>query len=668
MGLVQRLMGRSAKPDAPDSVVGMVRMGGSAWSARWSFTRTLDSVYSNPTARRCVERMASDFQRPDWQLLKPGTEESAPEDHASYGVLREPRKGLMSGTTMQYHISRDLDLTGGTFWLKLRGGDDGIGDGGPVSGLRRLPSHRMTVIADDDDDLIGFVYQDRIGRIALLSPDDVVYVKYPHPERPADRMAPALVAGLSSETDTIAMKFNFELLSNDSALPGYLLVEGLTTKQFDEWVAQWESGDAPGKTRFMNGANAKYIKVGQTNQELTYQQLRDASREDICRAFGPPRVLIDPTDATFANMDIATASYIKSLIDPRWTMVGDEFTMQLGVELGGWEIGFDLSEIEELQEGQDAYVKRAVLLLDRKVLTINEVREDMGRDPVPWGDDPAVLNPVPAANTSDNALAAGGSDSAGAGDTVTNMIAVTEMRALPSAVLTKDGIAIDGFDARVQRHENSATRSMNRFFDRQGKAVVKRIRAKKGRTKAVDDWWDGERWDEELASAWSPLLGDTVDSIGTLSLGTFSPGSEFDATTSNVSDYLTNRSVTIAALVNDTTASDVRSILDEMQAEGASISEMAGAIEGYFTDQGSMRAERVARTEIIGAANWAATEGARQSGLVQAKTWLAASDAEPDCAALSGTTVALDDGFGGVDQPPLHPNCRCTLTFELIEQ
>lgn len=676
--LIDRLRGRTTQADA--DTVGLIRMGGSEWSARWSFTRTLDSVYANPTAKRCIERNAADFQRPGWQIREKGTDTNiAPGDlPEAYRVLNQPRPGKLSGTAMQYLISRDLDLSGGTFLLKVRGDGDVVDDVGPVTGLRHMASHRMTVVADADDDLIGFVYVNRAGQVVLLLPEEVVYIHYPHPDRITDRMAPAIVAGLAAETDSAAMRFNFELLTNDSALPGYLVIDGLNTTQFKGWKAEWDAADSPGKTRFLNGNGAKYVKIGQTNQELTYKDLRNASQEDICRALGPPRVLIDPTDATFANLDNANRGHLKSFVSPRWTLVSDEFTLQLGDDLGGFDIGFNLDQIEELQEGLDRLVARSVPLLDRDVMTPNEVRRDLNLEPVAWGDVSLTeyhhsLNMAVAATQAE--LNAASSPEAGL-EEVTRGGVILDAK----ASITKGSVPPEpapGFDRAVSRHEDRSEKAMARFFQRQGNAIAAKVRSRKSVTKAAEvaDWFDGDRWDAELAELWTPLLGDATDSVGGVMLSVFDPAQEFDPNTDKMSRYLAARSVNIANLVNGTTADEIRDILAVTAQDGGAVDDMVDAIEGYFdpeTGRVRSRAETVARTEIIGASNFAAVEAARQSGVVGGKRWMSASDAEEDCLELNGTLVEdLDGGFSHgdvtVEHPPLHPRCRCTLTFDILE-
>ncbi len=87
-----------------------------------------------------------------------------------------------------------------------------------------------------------------------------------------------------------------------------------------------------------------------------------------------------------------------------------------------------------------------------------------------------------------------------------------------------------------------------------------------------------------------------------------------------------------------------------------------------------MTAARVARTETIRAANAATEDSFRESKVVTGKQWFTALDERVDdeCAALDGKIVDLDDDFiqlegvpsnyQDVGFPPIHPNCRCTLS------
>ncbi len=91
------------------------------------------------------------------------------------------------------------------------------------------------------------------------------------------------------------------------------------------------------------------------------------------------------------------------------------------------------------------------------------------------------------------------------------------------------------------------------------------------------------------------------------------------------------------------------------------------------------RAETIARTEIMRAQNTgqrAAWDEAVTDGTIapeSQKVWIVAEDDRlcPYCSKLADETVPLDgkfsSAFGVVSEPPLHPNCRCTVGLVPVE-
>jgi SPP1 gp7 family putative phage head morphogenesis protein len=89
------------------------------------------------------------------------------------------------------------------------------------------------------------------------------------------------------------------------------------------------------------------------------------------------------------------------------------------------------------------------------------------------------------------------------------------------------------------------------------------------------------------------------------------------------------------------------------------------------------RGELIARTEILRAANTGQVESwleARRQGLLDrtyGKQWVTTPDELlcPICEALDGETTSLMSTFSaGVDVPPEHPNCRCTIVLTKLEE
>jgi acyl-CoA synthetase (AMP-forming)/AMP-acid ligase II len=94
-------------------------------------------------------------------------------------------------------------------------------------------------------------------------------------------------------------------------------------------------------------------------------------------------------------------------------------------------------------------------------------------------------------------------------------------------------------------------------------------------------------------------------------------------------------------------------------------------VEAYSNRLLASRAETIARTETLDAINegqeqlWGQAVAAGYLDEGAQKVWIANDTACPLCLDLDGVAVPLDEEFDdGVDGPPLHPNCECTLGLE----
>jgi SPP1 gp7 family putative phage head morphogenesis protein len=93
--------------------------------------------------------------------------------------------------------------------------------------------------------------------------------------------------------------------------------------------------------------------------------------------------------------------------------------------------------------------------------------------------------------------------------------------------------------------------------------------------------------------------------------------------------------------------------------------------EKYADELLTLRAETIARSEIMDALNTGQDEAwkqAQEEGLLSenaTKVWITTPDELlcPICEPLDGQTVPIGDEFPDGD-PPAHPNCRCTIGIE----
>ena len=277
-----------------------------------------------------------------------------------------------------------LCLCGAAFWAIERG-DDGAPE------LWPLRPDRMAVIPDRRQYVRGFVYQGRAG-LAAYAPDEIVWLRYFNPMDELAGLSPLAPARLSADMGQEGLRFNRNLLRN-SARPDFLLLtnQELNDTELEEFYARWES-------RYQGAANARRPAVasavrdvktlGLSHRDLDFIQGLRWSLEEVSRAYGVPKLLLgDFERATYANVQAAERMFWRNTIIPEIRFFEETLNRALLPRLGYPQLSveFDLSVIEALQEDENSRVQRETALLDRGVLTINEVRRERNLPEVPWG-------------------------------------------------------------------------------------------------------------------------------------------------------------------------------------------------------------------------------------------------------------------------------------------
>ena len=171
---------------------------------------------------------------------------------------------------------------------------------------------------------------------------------------------------------------------------------------------------------------------------------------------------------------------------------------------------------------------------------------------------------------------------------------------------------------------------------------------------------------------------ETVTKVGQEVLDELVEGQKFNARTARVQAYLNSRKVPIVG-ITDETRKILFPILKEGVEQGQSIDVIQRNIRKTFLDFRRYRAARIARTEIIGGANFSIYEGQVQSGVVKKRKWLATLDdrTRDRHRELHGTVISIETDFqdedgnhaiapGQFGTPGSDINCRCT-TIAVIE-
>jgi len=115
--------------------------------------------------------------------------------------------------------------------------------------------------------------------------------------------------------------------------------------------------------------------------------------------------------------------------------------------------------------------------------------------------------------------------------------------------------------------------------------------------------------------------------------------------------------------ITETTRKNLAQAVEEALRKGMTSKALGSAVQSAMKLSGSARAMSISRTELQFAAN-AGADRLYESEGIEKKEWYTARDERvcPICAPLHGQVVVVRGVFaGGHDNPPAHPQCRCTI-------
>lgn len=239
-----------------------------------------------------------------------------------------------------------------------------------------------------------------------------------------------------------------------------------------------------------------------------------------------------------------------------------------------------------------------------------------------------------------------------------------------------------GFIKAADGYERAFTKITKEQFARQQKQILAKMGKKAPKVQVDDFLLDPEDESQVLVSAYTPEMKKIVGEQGSRAMLMTGTGAAFDEATKVVQQFIKNRTFQFSFETTEETNNLLKASLTEGVASGEGIDQLRRRVQDVFDGMEKYRAERIARSEVIRASNFATREAYHQSGVVEQLEWLVTDDDRlcPLCAPLSGKTISIKDSFfsrgdtvvgadgseyavdyESIDNPPLHPNCRCTI-------
>lgn len=654
-GILDRLFPQATKANRAQALVDPL-VGGSV-SPRYKDFKSYLGAFKSPWVKACVSVIAYNAANVGYKLQRTDVDGDEVEaeilDSPFLELLAHPNP-MQTGFQLLEAIFIDLELTGNCF-LAMEEQD---GRGCPAE-LYRLSPDCVTVLPDPVRMVAGYIYTVN-GKQIRYAPEELLHLKSPNPLSDLYGMG-TIEAGEARFDSELAMaEHERQFWRNGAKITGVLTTDNsVDDKVFDRLkvtIRNFFRGSGYSTLMLENGL--KYQSVSDGPAKLGMLEMGKASRDMILAMFGVPPTKLGILENANYKAQASDEFFWTETIDPKLTRLEQGLQRLVDLFHPGQNLRLAFDRLNFSDDLPTATV--AKLLAETNSMTINEIRQYRGAEPLPGPEGDVILVPntvVPL----DQALAPPAPPPA--------LPAPTLLHAVPNAAeamtgkrLLRVGGAAPASAALVAKHrdalltaaERTQTARVAEAFAAQERAVLGALGAYKRRKAALrveDIWPDDSALPEALSGVHVAAAEAAYGTANALGLGV-----SFDLANPLLEEF-------VGQLAGRVTGIDAttKGALDEQIAEGLrrgySVEQIARGVEaegykgigGVFADAKGYRATMIARTESMTAFNGAALVAYGQAG-VQRIEMLDGTD-DPACAARNGQVIGVDAAKSVQDHP-----------------
>jgi HK97 family phage portal protein len=358
-----------------------------------SFEKGNDAYLCSAWVNIAVGILIRNIARADFMLVRGGDDvKSGP----LYELFRRPNR-LMSRYDLWKETAAWWYLEGEAFWWAGPDYSGGIPKEFYVLDPRRMRNEGI-VHWDVASDFAGtkrrWFYQTDTELIPILQ-DELVHFREWNPYNPVRGINPLAALALELEQDYYANKANSTLLKNNAIPMGILKTDQtIRPEEADQLEKRWESkygAVKAGRKIAVLGKGTSFEPLAFSPDVVKLFELKRWNLYTILAKYGIPSRVANVNDKTtsLSGKDTAEqhAAFWKYTLIPTLKQFESILETQFFTRFGLKESGeFNLSDIPELQESEDAQSNRDIAEINAGLKTINDVLKERGKEPKPWGD------------------------------------------------------------------------------------------------------------------------------------------------------------------------------------------------------------------------------------------------------------------------------------------
>jgi HK97 family phage portal protein len=241
-------------------------------------------------------------------------------------------------------------------------------------------------------------YVHRVGdRETTLDPADVIHFRLPDPANDLWGLSPLSVAARQIDTDSEASRFVDGFFRN-AAVP-FGIIKLKRTLRGGEAEARrigqrWTDRFRGLFGRFQVGvldADAEFQRIGLTQDEMAFPDLRAQTEARICAAFRVPPILVGVKvgldRATFANMAEARRFFWENTLLGIYRRIESKLETALSPEYErpgeDLQVRFDFADVAALRPSRESVERSALAAVRAGVLSVDDARRCFGLAPLP---------------------------------------------------------------------------------------------------------------------------------------------------------------------------------------------------------------------------------------------------------------------------------------------
>lgn len=455
-----------------------------------------------------------------------------------------------------------------------------------------------------------------------------------------------------------------------------------TPAEWELWkeaVEEWFGGPANAGAPLSLPGGTTATKVAAALTDLLPSAVLDRVEATVGSVFGVPPVVLGwltgLQNSPWSQMEQARRQTYEDTIEPLWRAYERTLSRSLLLpeeRARGELVRFDTRRVRALAEDDERKARTAALM--SIAWTVDELRVYTGQEPLADGDErgdeipgmPSSSAPPPdGLGTGDDGTGGDdeeGDDGKGTKDTRDLLWLLFDLEAKAS-------------ERSWQRVLYTWLQGLRAKVASGARRILEPQKAAPAAGGSADDfqlWLDGllkeERQRLEVLSY--PLLYGTGERAVRKAAARL--GISFDLLEPGLLRYASAESAFLADVMGEATGKMVADAVQAGLAAGETVAALVKRLEDLPAFDRT-RAKMVARTETTrawnGAQRRALSDFQRESGKRIRKTWLSARDdrVRPEHEELDGTELGVDEEFSNGLKEPGEPNCRCTLTYRVLD-